>query len=157
MESYLRRCLDFFDEVRGLVPDLDLRDAESLLEHGEPAEGVSNVAWALASSGKEVMVVAGGIYSSSSRKIGASVSVPDSTWKVVVVLDHKTDGAAQVTSATRVIGVIMPNDDARISTSDSWQEYRVPVRRIEDATGFDFLADVSRSVQDVVETRVDSL
>jgi endonuclease G len=111
----------------------------------------------LASSGKEVMVVAGGIYSSSSRKIGASVSVPDSTWKVVVVLDHKTDGAAQVTSATRVIGVIMPNDDARISTSDSWQEYRVPVRRIEDATGFDFLADVSRSVQDVVETRVDSL
>ncbi|HET8984071.1 MAG TPA: hypothetical protein VFN47_15370 [Pedococcus sp.] len=54
MEAYLRRCLDFFDEVRGLVPDLDLRDAESLLEHGEPAEGVSNLAWALASSDKEV-------------------------------------------------------------------------------------------------------
>ena len=54
MDAYLRRCHDFFDEVRGLVPDLDLRDAESLLQHGEPAEGVSNLAWALASSNKEV-------------------------------------------------------------------------------------------------------
>jgi hypothetical protein len=54
MEAYLRRCLDFFDEVRGLVPNLDLRDAESLLSHGEPAEGISNLAWALASADKEV-------------------------------------------------------------------------------------------------------
>ena len=54
MDAYLRRCLDFFDVVRGLAPDLDLRDAESLLQHGEPAEGVSNLAWALASSNKEL-------------------------------------------------------------------------------------------------------
>jgi hypothetical protein len=54
MDAYLRRCLDFFDEVRGLVPRLDLRDAESLLQHGEPAEGISNLAWALASSNTEV-------------------------------------------------------------------------------------------------------
>lgn len=54
MDAYLRRCLDFFEEVRGLVPDLDLRDAESLLQHGEPAEGVSNLAWALASSNNEL-------------------------------------------------------------------------------------------------------
>jgi hypothetical protein len=54
MEAYLRRCLEFFDEVRGLVPNLDLRDAESLPSHGEPAEGISNLAWALASADKEV-------------------------------------------------------------------------------------------------------
>jgi hypothetical protein len=53
-DAYLRRCLDFFEEVRGLVPDLDLRDAGSLLQHAEPAEGVSNLAWALESSNKEV-------------------------------------------------------------------------------------------------------
>lgn len=46
--------LDLFDEVRGLVAELDLRDAESLLQHGEPAEGVSNLAWALASSNAQV-------------------------------------------------------------------------------------------------------
>lgn len=54
MDAYLRRCLDFFDEVRGLVPQLELRDAESLLQHGEPAEGVSNLAWALANSNQHV-------------------------------------------------------------------------------------------------------
>lgn len=54
MDAYLRRCLDFFDDVRELVPRLNLRDAESLLQHGEPAEGVLNLAWALASSDKEV-------------------------------------------------------------------------------------------------------
>lgn len=54
MEAYLRRCLDFFDEVRGFVPDLDLRDAESLLQHGEPAEGISNLAWTLASVDRDL-------------------------------------------------------------------------------------------------------
>ena len=54
MEAYLQRCLDLFDQVRGLVPDLDLLDAESLLRHGEPAEGVSNLAWALASANSDV-------------------------------------------------------------------------------------------------------
>lgn len=54
MDAYLQRCLDFFEEVRGMLPAMDLRDAESLLQHGEPAEGVSNLAWALASANKEV-------------------------------------------------------------------------------------------------------
>lgn len=43
-----------FGDVRGLVLDLDLRDAESLLNHGEPAEGISNLAWALAPAKKDV-------------------------------------------------------------------------------------------------------
>jgi len=122
-----------------------------------PWEKLETYERTLAQNGKEVMVVAGGVYTSSSRKIGASVSVPDSTWKVVVVLDHASDGAAQVRTTTRVIAVLMPNDDARIATSDTWQEYRVSVRTLENATHFNFLADVPQSIQDVVETRVDDL
>jgi endonuclease G len=125
--------------------------------NGGPWAKLEDYERGLATSGKEVMIVAGGTYSSSSRTIGAGVSVPDSTWKVVVVLDKTSDGAAQVKTTTRVIGVIMPNDDARISASDTWQKYRVSVRTIENATHFDFLSDVPRSVQDVVETRVDNL
>lgn len=52
--AYLQRCLAFFEEVRGLVPDMELRDAESLLHHGEPAEGISNLAWALASVDRDL-------------------------------------------------------------------------------------------------------
>lgn len=53
-DAHLRLCLAFFEEVRELRPQLELRDAESLLQHGEPAEGVSNVAWALAASNQQV-------------------------------------------------------------------------------------------------------
>lgn len=54
MEAFLLRCQALFEEVRGLVSNLDLLDAESLLMHGEPVEGVSNLAWALAATGREV-------------------------------------------------------------------------------------------------------
>lgn len=54
MEAYLRQCLDLFDEVQVLMPDMDLRDAESLLRHGEPVEGVATLAWALASADTQV-------------------------------------------------------------------------------------------------------
>ncbi len=121
-----------------------------------PWEKLETYSRTLAANGKELYVVAGGVYSSSSRKIGAGVSVPDSTWKVVVVLDHDGQGASSVTTSTRVIGVLMPNDDARISASDTWQSYRVSVRSIENLTHFDFLSDVPRNVQDAVETRVDN-
>ncbi len=48
MHAYLLECLAFFEEVRGMVPAIDLADARSLLDHGEPAEGVSILAWVLA-------------------------------------------------------------------------------------------------------------
>src|SRR5262249_21994129 len=120
-----------------------------------PWEKLETYERSLATSGKELFVVAGGIYGSS-KTIGAGVAVPAQTWKVVVVLDRVGLGAADVTSATRVIAVAMPNDDSAISTSDSWQKYRVSVRSIEDQTGLDFLSDVDPAVQDVVETQVDS-
>ena len=86
----------------------------------------------------------------------AAFPVNELPWKVIVVLDRQGQGAADVTSATRVIGVIMPNDDSQIDSSDSWQSYRVAVRTIESQTGLDFLSDVAAGVQDAVETRVDN-
>lgn len=51
MDAYLLECLTFFEEVRGMVPAINLADARSLLDHGEPAEGVSILAWVLAQEG----------------------------------------------------------------------------------------------------------
>jgi len=110
----------------------------------------------LAAGGKELFIVSGPVFGANPDTIGNGVAVPDQTFKVIVVLDHAGDGAGDVTTATRVIAVEMPNDDSRISTSDSWQKYRVSARRIEDDTSLDFLADVAPSVQDVVESRVDN-
>ena len=121
-----------------------------------PWADLENEARSIAQSGKELFVIAGGVFSASSRTIGTGVSVPDATWKVIVVLDAPDQGAANVTTATRVIAVMMPNADSQIGASAPWRNFRVSVDAIEAATGDDFLSDVDPSVQAVIEARVDN-
>jgi endonuclease G len=110
----------------------------------------------LVESGKELFIVSGGVFSASSNTIGNGVVVPDKTFKVIVVLDAVGQGPASVTSATRVISVMMPNEDSQISLSADWHSFRVSVDSIEAATGQNFLSDVDPAVQAVVEARVDN-
>lgn len=119
-----------------------------------PWEKLESYSRELAQQGKELFVVSGGIFTDVSGTIGNGVSVPDTTFKVIVVLDQN-EGAADVTNDSRVISVIMPNDNNRISIGDDWRSYRVSVRDIEQQTELNFLSDVSTAVQDVVETRID--
>jgi len=110
----------------------------------------------LVDAGKELFVISGGVFSSSSATIGTGVSVPDKTFKVIVVLDAVGQGPADVTASTRVIAVMMPNANSQISQSDPWQNFRVSVDAIEAVTGDDFLSDVDPAVQSVIEARVDN-
>ena len=123
-----------------------------------PWEGLEFYARGLAKAGREVFVMAGGMYAGTQRTIGlGAVAVPSSTWKVVVVLDSVGQGAHEVTAQTRVIAINIPNDDAQVSLAADWKSYRVSARSIEAATGLDFNADVGKQVQDVIETKVDAL
>jgi endonuclease G len=110
----------------------------------------------IVNTGKELFIVSGGTFSASSNTIGTGVVVPDLTFKVAVVLDAVGQGTSAVTTNTRVIGVMMPNEDALISQSADWHSFRVSVDSIEAATGYDFLSDVDPAVQAVVEARVDN-
>jgi endonuclease G len=110
----------------------------------------------IAQTGKELFIIAGGVYSASSTTIGTGVSVPDKTFKVVVVLDSVGQGAASVTTGTRVIAVMMPNSNSLIGLGDPWRNFRVSVDAIEAATGDDFLSDVDPAIQAVIEARVDN-
>jgi endonuclease G len=107
-----------------------------------------------ARQGKTVMLVAGPVFGVTPQAIGAGVPVPLSTFKVAVVLDSTSAAPAAVTTSTRVIGVLVPNTS---TVSGDWRAHRVSVRSLEQLTGLDFLADVPRAVQDLVETRVDAL
>jgi endonuclease G len=109
----------------------------------------------LAKSGNELFITAGGIYDSRPRSIGKGVAVPVATFKVVVVLDSRSQGAEDVNESTRVVAVIVPNDDDRVEATEDWRPFRTTVRDIERQTGLDLLSDVQTEVQDVVETRVD--
>ena len=51
----------------------------------------------------------------------------------------------------------MPNSNSQIALSADWHSFRTTVRAIESATGLNIMSDVAPSVQDVIETRVDTL
>lgn len=104
----------------------------------------------LANSGKELYIIAGGY--GEKRSIGRTVkiSVPDRTWKVIVVLEKP---GATVTNNTRVIAVDIPNEQG-VREAD-WRNFRVSVDELEKKTGYNFLTTVPDTVQEVIESRVD--
>lgn len=103
---------------------------------------------------RTLYVVAGGLFNKGRRPatIGKGVAVPDSFFKVIVVLDHG-QSAPDVSETTRVIAVIMPNKEGLLG--EGWARYRRPVDEIEKRSGYDLLSAVSEPVQRVIEARVD--
>ena len=114
----------------------------------------------LAGAGQELYIIQGQYGTGGTGSGGARttldngrVTVPKRIWKVIVVLPAGTNDAARVSSATRVIAVDTPNDNA---LDTAWGGYRTSVDAIEAATGLDLLSAVSPAVQQTVEARVDS-
>lgn len=98
---------------------------------------------------KELFVITGGIFHSDSTLKGfGKVSVPDSCYKIVVVLDSgKT--IRDISNTTTVIAVVMPNIAG--IRSDDWEKYRTTVRRIESSTKYNYLSFVKDDIQNVIE------
>ncbi|MBV9497189.1 MAG: DNA/RNA non-specific endonuclease, partial [Acidobacteria bacterium] len=78
------------------------------------------------------------------------VTVPASTWKVVLVLPKASgDDVARVTAATRTIAVNMPNVQG--IRNDDWHNYITTVDAIETLTGYDFFANVPDAIENAIE------
>jgi endonuclease G len=120
-----------------------------------PWADLENEARNIARSGKELFIISGGTFGPSPRIVGNGLVVPDQTFKVIVVLDQ-VGGPSAVTTSTRVIAVVMPNNDTLISKTADWHSFRVSVDAIEAMTGYDFLSDVDPAIQAVIEARVDN-
>ncbi len=83
------------------------------------------------------------------------VTVPRYIWKVLVVIPEGVDDLARVQADTRIIAVWTENKNS--VSSRPWYEYRVSIDDIEEQTGFDLLSALPKSVQDIVETKVDEV
>ncbi|MBE9007159.1 DNA/RNA non-specific endonuclease [Fortiea sp. LEGE XX443] len=89
------------------------------------------------------------------------ITVPERTYKVIVILPKPNSGASSVTTATRVITVDIPNTQG--VRNANWRDYRISVDTLESrltsrtGTTYNFLSNVSSSVQSVIESRVDNL
>ena len=83
---------------------------------------------------------------------GNDITVPDRTWKAILVLDNPGDGVEDVSFDNRIIAVDIPNDQG--ITSD-WREFRVSVDDIEANTGLDLFANLPDIIEASLEAQVD--
>jgi endonuclease G len=82
--------------------------------------------------------------------------VPAKCWKVVLAVENGTgsaDDLGKVTSASRVIAVVMPNDQ---SVKHGWTRYRTSVDEVEALTGYKFFDRVPPDIIRPLKARVDS-
>ena len=106
----------------------------------------------LANQGNELYIISGG--SGTSGYIGAgAIALPTYTWKVIMVLPAGTNDVSRVTTSTRLIAVMMPNQNG---ISSDWRTFRVSVDQVEATTRYDFFSAVSPKTQSVIESTIDS-
>ena len=79
------------------------------------------------------------------------VTVPHKLWKVVLVLTRK---GAEPRKNTRVIAVIMPNDQ---TVDFNWAKYRVTTREVEMLTGLRFFPKVEEEVREALLDHLDKV
>lgn len=116
-----------------------------------PWLSLENEARTLVRAGKHLVVIAGPIFGATRQTIGNGVEVPVSMFKVAVILDGPP-AVASVTSTTKIYAAIVPNSTV---VSGNWRAFQVTPRSVELQTGLDFLADVPRATQDLLEQRID--
>jgi len=81
------------------------------------------------------------------------VTVPNRIWKVILVLPEGTNDVRRVNTSTRVIAVDMPNSN---NISSNWATYRTTVDAIEAKRRYNLFSNVSTTIQNAIESRVDN-
>ena len=73
------------------------------------------------------------------------ISVPEHTWKVILIENLKT-------GEVETIAVIMPNSE-KVKRTD-WTDYLVSVDQVESVTGYDFFAYLNDDVESEIESKI---
>ena len=106
----------------------------------------------LANSGNELYIISGG-EGTSGFIAGGRVAVPTNTWKVIMVLPSGSKDVLRVSIDTRLIAVVIPNNN---NVVNDWRQYRVSTDYVESITGFDFFSNVDNAVEARIESIIDT-
>ena len=100
---------------------------------------------------REVYIIAGVAGSKGTVKNEHKIEIPESVWKVALILP-RDDGLADVGSYAdvEVIAVIMPNDPGIQNVN--WETYRTTVDAVEALSGYDLLALLPDHIEIAVES-----
>lgn len=116
----------------------------------------------IAEAGNELYIIAG-VYGKGGSGSNGGISktlengkviVPESFWKVIVILPIGINDISRIDATTRVIAVNIPNKESVEGTK--WGEYRLNVDDLETLTGYDFLSNVPSAIQKTLESRKDT-
>jgi endonuclease G, mitochondrial len=118
-----------------------------------PWEQLENYERKLARGHQQVFIVAGGLFDHEPLTLPGGEEVPRANFKIIVVLDPG-QGSGDVTPASDIYAVIMPNDN-RVSGTN-WSQYLVSIDEIERQSGYDFLSSVPAATQKAIESRTAS-
>ncbi|WP_194831062.1 DNA/RNA non-specific endonuclease [Prolixibacter sp. SD074] len=108
--------------------------------------------------GYEIYIIMGsygeggsGYYGTTVNTIdNGNITVPAHIWKIAVMLKTGDNDVGRIDSTTIVLAVNTPNTN---NIDADWTKYIVTVRDIEQATGYNFLSELPKSVQDAIETK----
>jgi endonuclease G len=105
----------------------------------------------LVGKGHTLYIVAGGDGTIGTIAKG-KVTVPAYTWKIIVVLPKGATDSSQITADTPVIAVRIPN--GLNDKLGDWDQYRVTVASIEQATGYHFFGNLAPDIQQALKSHV---
>ncbi len=106
----------------------------------------------LVNQGNELYIISG-IYGQKELIANGKIAVPSQMYKIIVVIPPGS-GIDEINGSTRVIAVELPN--ANESNDADWKTFTTSVDEIEKHTRYDFLSSVSKPIQDVIESKVDT-
>ncbi len=108
----------------------------------------------LAQGGQEIYIISG-VYGNIGTIAQGRIVVPQSTWKVALVLPNGSNDLQRITKGTRTIGIVVPNFPP-LNINATWREYRVSVNEVENLTGYNFFTNVPKNTQEIIERRKDT-
>ena len=124
--------------------------------------GVENYCRKIIEQGFELYIIAGGYGQGGTgskgyaKNIGSShIKVPSHCWKIIVVLPIGNNDLSRINSKTTILAFDMPNTPK--VNQKKWYDYFTSVDIIEEKTGFDFLSNVEKDIQHIIESRMTSL
>jgi endonuclease G len=100
---------------------------------------------------KELYIVSGPIFhSDTTLKNEGKVRIPDSCFKIVVVLE-RGQCLEDVSLDTQIYSVIMPNING--VRKDKWEKYKRSIDDIENSTGYNFLDKIPDDIEMFLEQK----
>ncbi len=123
-----------------------------------PWEDFESYCRTLAGQGNEMYIYSGSIGSLGTTNNAAQITIPQYTWKVMVVLPNGNNDLQRINKYTRTVAILIPNfTGTGLQIGDVWREWRTSVKHIEALTGYNFFSEVPINTRNIIKRRKDTL